>query len=280
MVQERLKALGSSDVVLDLGGGRGSFAWQSFDCRVVRLDLSILCDGYTEAVVADAAAIPLQSGTVSAVIANHSLEHIASLPEVVKGISRTLKPGGFVYISVPDATTISDRLYRWIGRGGGHINGFRSHEEIPNLILSNPNLVYRKSRTLYSSFSFLGPRSRGGRFQKKLVLFLGAPHWLIAFLSGLLRILDYCSSTRYAVYGWEYLFEYPDGESLQMSTGDDWGACWTNVCSSCGAAHSLARLRGTGNLMFMVGVLGLFRCPCCENLNVATGEVANVLQPR
>lgn len=77
-------------------------------------------------VLADAAALPFASASFDAVVANHSLEHFADLDGALGEIGRVLAPAGALYIAVPDATTFTDRLYRWLARGGGHVNRFSS----------------------------------------------------------------------------------------------------------------------------------------------------------
>lgn len=40
---------------------------------------------------------------------------------------------GFLFVAVPDASTVTDRLYRWLAGGpapgGGHVNAFTSADE-------------------------------------------------------------------------------------------------------------------------------------------------------
>jgi ubiquinone/menaquinone biosynthesis C-methylase UbiE len=98
---------------------------------IVRLDLERPgLPAEDVAVQADAAYLPFADGFFDVVIANHSLEHTVRLNEVFGEIGRVLKRSGAVYVAVPDSRTLTDRLYRWVYHGGGHVNGFRHPDEI------------------------------------------------------------------------------------------------------------------------------------------------------
>src|SRR5512138_501688 len=78
----------------------------------------------THFVQADAARLPFRAGSFRRVSCNHSLEHFAELDQSLREIGRITKPGGSLFVSVPDCRTITDRVYRWLARGGGHVNTF------------------------------------------------------------------------------------------------------------------------------------------------------------
>src|SRR4051794_28600228 len=88
--------------VLDLGSAEGSFTTQRKDLVVVRLDLEPRAGLGSNFVAADAAALPLPSQSFELVIANHSLEHFSNLEAALQEIGRVLKPGGGLFVSVPD----------------------------------------------------------------------------------------------------------------------------------------------------------------------------------
>src|SRR5215831_12953436 len=103
--------------VLDLGARAGSFESPRPDLTIVRVDLDMVAGRVPGLYVAgDAARLPFASGAFDAVVSNHSLEHFLELEAAVREIGRVLKPGGGLYIAVPDATTLTDRIYRWLGR--------------------------------------------------------------------------------------------------------------------------------------------------------------------
>ncbi len=264
---EILALLGNDSIVLDVGAGAGSFDYASFAGSVVRLDIC-LTPGSGRAVCADAALLPFRNRSFDAIVANHSLEHVEALPHVVAELGRVIKPEGFLYVSVPDATTLSDHIYRWLGRGGGHINPFVRESDIRTLIAGATTLPHQGTRVLFSSLSFLGPRSRRGRWQWKLMLFLGASHRMVATLAGLLRSLDSRFGSRFSVYGWEYYFGLANLELDLKSAA-------TNVCSNCGSSERQSALVRNGLLRRHWTGIPTFRCRCCGAQNVATREVPN-----
>ena len=264
---EILALLGEDSIVLDLGAGAGSFDYSSFAGRVVRLDIC-LSPGSGMAVCADAALLPFRNRSIDAVVANHSLEHVDALPNVAAELGRVIRPEGFLYASVPDASTLSDHIYRWLGRGGGHVNPFVRESDIRILIAGATRLAHQGTRVLFSSLSFLGPRSRRGRWQWKLLLFLGASHWMVAVLAGLLRSLDSRFGSRLSVYGWEYYFG-PAKLELDLESAR------TNVCSNCGSSELESTLVRSGRLRRHWTGIPLFQCRCCGARNVGTKDVPN-----
>jgi SAM-dependent methyltransferase len=259
--------------VLDLGAGEGSFP--APDSRelpnslefVVRCDIERprLCgDRY---VIADSAHLPFRDGAFDTVVANHSLEHVADLQATLAEVGRVIQADGVFYASVPDAKSLADRIYRWLGRGGGHVNAFAAEADLRLQVERVTGLPCRSARLLFSSFSFLGPRSRANRWQHKLLLFFGAPHAVVAGLAGLLRWLDVLFRTQFSRYGWEYLFgSYPQPLPSR---------CWTNVCSSCGKGVPSSELPETPILGGGGRLSPIFRCPGCGSWNLRTPEVQN-----
>ena len=106
--------------VLDLGARHGSFKIERQDVLVVRVDLEAFPAHESAAIVqADAARLPFASGTFDLVIANHSLEHFEDLGQALAEIGRVRTKQALLCITVPDASSLTDRIYRWLGRGGG-----------------------------------------------------------------------------------------------------------------------------------------------------------------
>src|SRR5215472_7125151 len=126
-MDEILRNLRPGTRVLDLGSLTGSFAADRCPhSQVVKVDLEPPPPGVWEGFVrADAARLPFPDHSFDAVVANHSLEHIHGLREALAEIGRVVRPEGSVFVAVPDASTFSDRLFRWIYRDeSGHINPF------------------------------------------------------------------------------------------------------------------------------------------------------------
>jgi SAM-dependent methyltransferase len=213
--------------VLDLGARSGSFRSDRGDITVVRLDLENPGERQSGAyIIGDAACMPLSAGSFELVISNHSLEHFSDMHGALREIGRVLKPGGGLYIAVPDATTLTDRIYRWLGRGGGHVNAFRRPEDVIDAVRRDTGLEYRGGYVLYSGLSFLNRRNISGRRGKKMVLFLGGSERLLSLLLWTLKRIDRLTGTRLAIYGWTFFFG---------SATPDRHEPWPNVCVRCGA---------------------------------------------
>src|SRR4051794_24946691 len=116
-MQEILATLPAGARVLDLGCQYGSFPVHATAAAVVRLDRDAppTAPG-ADFVQADAARLPFASDSFDAVIANHSLEHFDQLDSVLGEIGRILHASGALYVAVPDASTLTDRIYRWVGK--------------------------------------------------------------------------------------------------------------------------------------------------------------------
>lgn len=56
------------------------------------------------------------------IIANHVLEHVPSVPNLIKGLSKITQKGALVYVGFPDYRNFTDIFYHLIhSEGGGHI---------------------------------------------------------------------------------------------------------------------------------------------------------------
>lgn len=240
--------------VLDLGARTGSFHTNRTDLVIVRVDLEIAPargDGYY--VAADAARLPFRSEAFDLIISNHSLEHFEALDETLREIGRAIRPRRALYVAVPDAGTLTDRIYRWMARGGGHVNAFRSADQVTALIEKLTGLPHRATRDLYSSLSFLNRRNFTARPPRKIALFAFGSERFLAVLMWFLR-LGRSSLSR---YGWAFYFgEVPVRGDLEP---------WINVCVRCGAGYAEAFLRKSGALKRRS-----YRCPECGGWNLLT----------
>src|SRR4051812_8701835 len=146
-MNELLASLPAGARVLDLGARSGSFDTTRSDLNIVRLDLEIPTSRRGGSYVsAGAAHMPVAAAAVDAVISNHSLEHFVEFAATVREIGRVLKPDGALYVAVPDVTTLTDRIYRWLGRGGGHVNAFRLPEDVIEPIERLAGIRHRGTR--------------------------------------------------------------------------------------------------------------------------------------
>jgi SAM-dependent methyltransferase len=242
--------------VLDLGARSGSFSTARADLSIVRLDLDPPAARQPGAyVAADAARMPFAARSFDAVISNHSLEHFRELDETVREIGRVIKPRGALYVAVPDATTLSDRIYRWMGRGGGHVNPFRSAEEVIALIERLTPLRHRSTTVLTASLSFLNAHNFVARPPRKIALFAFGHEGFLAVLNAALRRIDRAFGTRLSMYGWAFYF----GETAPPALEGP----WVNVCVRCGSGASEEYLRAKGAVRRLT-----YRCPDCGALNL------------
>jgi SAM-dependent methyltransferase len=240
--------------VLDLGARTGSFHTNRTDLVIVRVDLEIAPargDGYYLAT--DAARLPFRTAAFDLIISNHSLEHFEALAETLREIGRVIRPGGALYVAVPDAGTLTDRIYRWLARGGGHVNAFRSAGQVTALVEKLTGLSHQATRDLYSSLSFLNRRNFTARPPRKIALFAFGNERFLAILMWILRM----GSGRLSRYGWAFYF----GEVRVRGSLES----WINVCVRCGAGHSEPFLRKSRVL-----VRRTYRCPDCGGWNLLT----------
>jgi SAM-dependent methyltransferase len=252
-MHELLAALPAGARVLDLGARSGSFETARRGIHVVRLDLEIQTRrGSGSYVAGDAARMPFAANTFDLVVSNHSLEHFVALEATVREIGRVARRGGALFVAVPDAGTLTDRIYRWMGRGGGHVNAFRSPGQVIELVERLTGLKHGGTRALISSFSFLNARNIAGRRQRKLALFGFGSERYLAVWAWLLRGADRLLGTRLSHYGWSFYF----GNAAPAAE-----ETWVNVCVRCGSGHPAKSLPGAL----------AYRCPSCGGWNLRSG---------
>jgi SAM-dependent methyltransferase len=138
---DRLRGLLPADaLVLVVGGGTvgngAEVLYHDPRLRVVAFD--IFPSEHVQ-LVADAHQIPLESGSVDAVVIQAVLEHVLDPWRVVDEIHRVLRPGGLVYAETPfmqqvhagayDFTRFSDSGHRWL---------FRRFSEVDRGVVAGP----------------------------------------------------------------------------------------------------------------------------------------------
>ena len=224
-----IESLPSGARVLDLGARSGSFSTARADLVIVRADLeppdARKSGSY---VAADAAHLPFAARSFDAVIANHSLEHFIELERAVSEIGRVVQAEGAMFVAVPDAGTLCDRIYRWIGRGGGHVNPFRSEGEVVALIERLTPLRHRATVLLGSSLSFLNRHNFTHRPPRRIALFGWGSETFLAVLTAAFRRIDRVLGTRLSIYGWAFYFGAVAADSVEGP--------WEHVCVRCGSS--------------------------------------------
>ena len=251
--------------VLDLGAGSGSFPRTRDDLIVVRLDLQVPADRSDGAyVAADGARLPFRSATFDLVVSNHSLEHVVNPEATLREVARVMRPDATFYVAVPNAATLTDRIYRWMAKGGGHVNAFRRPEEVVNLVERLTGLPHRGTRVLYSSLSFLNAHNFKTRPPRKILLFARGNEKFLAIFAWCLRWVDVHLGTHLSQYGWSFYFGAVDAPHTHEH--------WINVCVRCGSGQSQVFLKKKGIIPPLPAMFIWYRCPVCKCRNLLTAE--------
>jgi SAM-dependent methyltransferase len=262
-VHEILENFGPGQRILDLGSGPGSFPSDFGPFTAIRADLDRPSSPAQNFAQADAARLPFADRAFDAVISNHSLEHFLDLAGALAEIGRVLKPTGALYISVPDASTFADRLYRWLARGGGHVNPFTSAPELAASIERATHLPHVNTRTLFASLSYLNRRNRRVSGPRRLLLVGGGTEISLYLYNYFAHLSDRLFGTRLSVYGWALYFG-----SFPVAIDTD---IWTNVCIRCGSGAQSEWLRHV-KLVRRRFFLPVYRCPSCGTTNLFTED--------
>jgi SAM-dependent methyltransferase len=156
-----LNGLAPSARVLDLGCGAGSLRIQLAGLNVVGVDVDAnefprSSNHFSAHALSHQ--LPFADQSFDLVVCNHSLEHILETQATVIEIHRVLKHGGRLFVTVPDGKSFSDRLYRLLFCGGGHLQRF-TFESIICEIESSTQLHLAGWKELSSSFIFVDRRN-------------------------------------------------------------------------------------------------------------------------
>jgi SAM-dependent methyltransferase len=260
-----IRSLPPGSRVLDLGAGSGSFPAAVAGIHVYRLEPEPPAQrAEGNYVAASASRMPFRDAAFDVVISNHSLEHIADLDGALAEVGRVTRPRGSLYVAVPDAGTLTDRIYRWLGKGGGHVNPFHSAAELAARIERHTGLRHRGTRTLFSGLSFLNAHNFVAKPPRKIALFAWGNERFLAVFVWVLRALDQRFGTRLSHYGWSFYF----GAAAVPHAAEE----WINVCVRCGAGASETWLRKQGAIPPLPQMWNWYRCPGCGGLNLLTPE--------
>jgi SAM-dependent methyltransferase len=276
LLERWLEEFSPSQRILDLGCGSGSLPAQLAGLKVAGVDVDgkALAGNANPSACAESHRLPFAARSFDLVICNHSLEHFHDAPGTIREIRRVLKPGGRLFVTVPDGGSFSDRLYRLLLCGGGHLQRFR-FESIVGEIESGAGLHLAGWKELFSSFSYVDKRTfvpapRGrlpGPLPRRMRWAGHLPAWFFSgtriFLNLATRLADRCFSTRLSRYGWALAFSSEDTPPRQEPGS-------LNVCMFCGAGFDTPPER-------MAWLL--YRCPYCRGANYLFRQSARRLTP-
>lgn len=252
--------------VLDLGAGAGSLKSTNYPCSLFFVDNDASTFSEPAAtnpqhrIAAMGMRLPFADRVFDLVICNHVLEHVVELDGTLREISRVLKPGGRFYVSVPNGYGLCDGIYRFLFKGGDHVNRFRRAALVERIEKSGGGRLTAWQK-LYSSFAYLSrakslDRAALREAPARLRWFAALPRFAIKSVQAALylatRCLDTCSGSTLSVYGWALYFESAGAAVREIPA-------FVNVCFVCGSGHPACELNRIG--------LGRFRCPTCDSVS-------------
>jgi SAM-dependent methyltransferase len=257
-LHEILDHLPPSARILDLGCREGSFP-AAYKFLTIRVDLTRPNTNALPFVQADAVHLPFPSRTFDAVILNHSVEHFVHLKPALQEIGRLIKLDGAAFVAVPDARTLTDRIYRKLFRNaGGHVNLFDSATDLEKMLSWYFGLPHIATRPLLTSLSFLNRNNTRDPSVRRQMRFPGLWEPLLALATATTRIFDRWFATRTSVYGWGFYFGHA-GEPIDPHP-------LTNVCVRCGQAHPSHTIVQTTQVRRLP--VPSYHCPDCTAFNI------------
>lgn len=166
-----------SDVVVDLGAGRGAWYYEdhseprrrlrnfkSMVAKVIGLDIDpvVMKNPTTteNAIICDDR-LPLEDNSVDVIVSEYVLEHIQKVSAFVAEIDRVLKPGGYFFARTPHKyhyVSIAARLIRNANHVSflAHLQPDRKAEDVfPTAYLLNTMTDIRRHFNGYEDFSYL-----------------------------------------------------------------------------------------------------------------------------
>ena len=240
-----LGALPDGDRILDLGCGAGTFDYLCFP----QLEIYALDERIDEKVrafpphvrfnVGVASAIPVRDSAFAVVIANFVFEHVPDAPAALSEIDRVTRDGGYVWISIPNAASFEDQLYRNLFAGGGHLQQ-PTFEWFLRQTYENTSLKVVAYADLPAAFTYLGESEELRHLTWALVDSLRRTVGVDARAhSGWVFVLQKLSSLGPGFR--EYLRSCsrcgsPDEMAMPGSTGESISTSWE--CSKCGEWNS------------------------------------------
>jgi SAM-dependent methyltransferase len=159
--------------VLDLGAGEGSFDYRKYKFKIISVDEELPGNvGHLPENAffsqCDAAALPFLPEVFDAVIANFVFEHFPKPEAVLKEIQRVSKPDGLLYLSIPNSTSLDDKLFRFLSGDKYHVQNF-SFDSLIRLVYKTTNFKLISFADWPAGFTWLNALPTG-RLIRRLVL--------------------------------------------------------------------------------------------------------------
>ncbi|MBI1747316.1 MAG: class I SAM-dependent methyltransferase [Acidobacteria bacterium] len=161
--------------ILDLGAGAGSFNYGKFPSKIIAVDEEIPLSGRPRPanaffVQCDGAALPILGNVFDIVVANFVFEHFSTPEVVLLEIERVLKPGGLLYLSIPNSSSFEDKLFRFFSGDKYHVQKF-SFYSLMKRVYKSTSLKLIAFADWPAGFTWLNsPPS--GHFVRRMVLHL------------------------------------------------------------------------------------------------------------
>ncbi len=260
-----LEKIAAEKFVFDIGSSSGSFDPSPYPFTTVLVDLN-WGDNPPKgriALRADAAQLPFPDGCAAAVVSNHSLEHFENLEGALGEMARILTPDSFPFVAVPDSSTLSDHLYRWLADGGGHVNPFTDASALGVKIEGYTGLPLFGVQPLLTSYNFLNRKNWPDQHvPDRLRLFFRGREEYLTRMNWVLRLIDKIFRTRLSHYGWALYF----GKGFPFPA--HYAGARGNVCVRCGCGHLSQQVRPVAKGSYGIfSLIRYYQCVDCGTRN-------------
>lgn len=160
LLHELVGPLPAGSRVLDCGCGDGSFDYAlAPQLTIAALDEFVVPSRrilpHVHYAQGRAEALPYADGIFDLVIANFVMEHVANFAQAISEVARVLREGGQFSMTVPNAESFEDALYRGLYAGGGHLQRHTFESVIATVYRTTP-LKLTAYADWPAGFTFLG----------------------------------------------------------------------------------------------------------------------------
>ena len=187
-VDNKMKELSKEKIILDVGGGERFQKWLApyrelfSECDYKTMDY----DKTTNAdIKGDVHAIPLEDGSIDAIICSSVLEHIENPVQAVIEMSRILRKGGKLFVYIPS-------IYPYHARKGSYPDYWRFFDDTVSILFKDfDSIEFVKLGGYFKALSFFFP------MQHKLQFMLGP---IADFFDGVFHMDKRTTTAGYYIY--------------------------------------------------------------------------------